>query len=147
MTGIDREWLEEVRADYGHCFGCGMENPLGMRIDGFESDGDTVTAHFSPRDEYRGFHDILHGGVIAAALDEILGWTAIIVGGHMALTAKLQIRYRNPGLAGEHYLLSGTLVEQRGRRMSLEASCVADDGTVVAEASGIFLGTEPVERG
>ncbi|HEY5889323.1 MAG TPA: PaaI family thioesterase [Acidimicrobiia bacterium] len=143
MTPIDQEWMDSVRSEYGHCFGCGPDNPMGLHVDGFAREGDTVTASFRPRDEFRGFHDILHGGVIATALDEILAWTSILVVGHMAVTAKLELRFRNAAPAGVDYRLEGHLVERRGRRLVMKAVCRAGD-EVVAEANALFLTTGPV---
>ncbi len=143
MASIDQEWMDSVRSEYGHCFGCGPDNPMGLHVGGFARDGDIVTASFRPRDEFRGFHDILHGGVIATALDEILAWTSILVVGHMAVTAKLELRFRNAAPAGVDYQLEGRLVERRGRRLVMTATCWAG-ADVIAEANALFLTTEPV---
>jgi acyl-coenzyme A thioesterase PaaI-like protein len=116
---------------------------MGLHVGGFARDGDTVTASFRPRDEFRGFHDILHGGVIATALDEILAWTSILVVGYMAVTAKLELRFRNAAPSGVDYQLEGNLVERRGRRLVMTASCRAG-GDLVAEANALFLTTDPV---
>lgn len=140
---IDREWLQSVRSEYGHCFGCGLDNPIGLQVDNFVRDGDTITATFMPRDDYRGFHDILHGGIVATALDEVLAWTAILVAGTMAVTAKMDMKYRNPAPADADYTLHGHLVERRGRRLVLEGSC-SSGGHTIAEAKALFLATDPV---
>lgn len=140
---IDQEWLSTVRREYSHCFGCGLDNAIGLQVDGFEQDGDMITARFTPRDEYRGFHDILHGGIVATALDETLAWTAILVAGSMAVTATMEMKYRKPAPADAQYVLRGRLVEQRGKRLVLEASCEARD-VLIAEAKALFLATEPV---
>jgi hypothetical protein len=92
--------IEKVKARYEGCFGCGRANAIGLQLDGFQSDGTVVTASFVPREEYRGFDGILHGGIVAAALDEVLGWTAILLHGSMAVTAKLELRYRPKAAAG-----------------------------------------------
>lgn len=142
---VDPAWIERVRSEYGHCFGCGRDNPMGLRVDGFERDGNTVLASFTPRPEYGGFHGILHGGILATAMDEILGWTTILVAGQMAVTATLDIKYRRPAPPTATYELKGTLVERRGRRLLVEAACsTAKD--VIAEASGLFLATGPIEE-
>ncbi len=144
MTEIDADRLDAVRAGYAHCFGCGLENPIGLQVDSFRRVGDTVTATFTPRDHYRGFHDILHGGIVATALDEILAWTGILVAGTMAVTVKMELKFRNPAPADATYELEGRLVEQRGKRLIVEATCRAGERTV-AEASALFLATETIE--
>jgi acyl-coenzyme A thioesterase PaaI-like protein len=132
--------LAGLRSEYAHCFGCGPDNPIGLHIDGFERDGATVRAGFVPRGHYRGFADILHGGIVATALDEILAWTAILVANTMVVTAKLDIRYRKPAPANGAYGLEGTLLETRGKRLILEGRCRVGE-TVIAEAHGLFIAT------
>lgn len=140
---IDEQRLGEVRAEYGHCFGCGLDNPIGLHVDGFEIDGDSISATFRPRSLYRGFHDVLHGGIVTTALDEVLAWTAILVAGTMAVTAKMEIKFRNPAPPDAEYVMRGRLMERRGRRLVLHGSC-STDGQTIAEANALFLATEPV---
>ncbi len=143
MNIIDPNLLDSVRSEYGHCFGCGLDNPMGLQIDGFTRDGDTISARFTPRADYRGFHDILHGGIVATALDEVLGWTAILVVGTMAVTVKMEMKFRKPAPADGEYELVGRLVEARGKRLLLEATC-SSGGEVIAEATALFLATDPI---
>ena len=104
MTAVDPDRLAAVRADYAHCFGCGLDNDAGLRIDGFERDGTTVAARFRPGAQHRGFQGVLHGGIVATALDEILAWTAILVARTMAVTATLDLKYRAPAPGGRYFL-------------------------------------------
>lgn len=143
MTDVS-DRIEKVKARYEGCFGCGRANAIGLQLDGFQSDGTVVTASFVPREEYRGFDGILHGGIVAAALDEVLGWTAILLHGSMAVTAKLELRYRNPAPADGAYRLEGLIAESRGRRLVLEGMCLSN-GDVIAEATGVFLVTAGVD--
>jgi acyl-coenzyme A thioesterase PaaI-like protein len=146
VTPVDPDHLAAIRAGYADCFGCGLDNPIGLRVDEFDRDGDTVRARFRPRAHYRGFQDILHGGIVATALDEILAWTAILVAGTMAVTVRMEVRFRNPAPADGDYLLEGRLVDRRGRRLVLEAACRLDATDVtVAEAGALFLATDPIE--
>ena len=143
MTDVS-DRVDRVKARYEGCFGCGRANAIGLQLDGFESDGAVVRASFVAREEYRGFDGILHGGIVAAALDEMLGWTAILLEGTMAVTAKLELRFRNPAPAGGEYRLEGRVVERRGRRLILEGTCTTRE-TMIAEATGIFVATSSVD--
>src|ERR1041385_3913787 len=53
------------------CFVCGEANPAGLRLR-FETDGQVVTARFTPRPEHIGFKQVVHGGIVATLLDEIM---------------------------------------------------------------------------
>ena len=65
--------VARAQAEYGGCFACGVDNPIGMRLGGFRLDeSGWVEADFVPRPDYRGAHESLHGGISASAVDEIL---------------------------------------------------------------------------
>lgn len=130
--------IAAVRRDYRQCFGCGQDNPLGLQLDGFERTEDAVLAAFTPRPEYRGFSTVLHGGVVATALDEILAWTAILVEGVMVMTGTLNLKYRSPASTNATFRLEGRLLERRGKRLRMQGK-MHDGATVIAEAEGLFL--------
>lgn len=138
--------IAAIRAEYDHCFGCGTGNPIGLQLDGFSRDGSKVTAAFTPRVDYHGFSDLLHGGIVAAALDEIMAWTAILVAEVMVMTGTLELRYRKPAKVETTFGLEGELLDRRGRRLQLKGRMIdqprTDHPLVVAEASGLFLAVQ-----
>jgi acyl-coenzyme A thioesterase PaaI-like protein len=137
--------IAAVRAEYDHCFGCGERNPIGLRLNGFSRADTRVTALFTPRLDYHGFSDLLHGGIVAAALDEIMAWTAILAAEVMVMTGTLDLRYRKPAKVDATFTLEGELVERRGRRLQLQGR-MTDQQIVVAEASGLFLAIEDLGK-
>jgi acyl-coenzyme A thioesterase PaaI-like protein len=138
MTDLD-QLVSAKKADYEACFGCGSRNPIGIRIGGFERIDGGFGATFTPLADHRGFEGLLHGGIIATALDEMLAWTATLEEDVFVLTGKLELRYPRPAPADAGYRLQGFLDERRGRRLLLHGDCRTEDGDVVAEASGLFL--------
>ncbi len=136
--------IAEIKARYDQCFGCGMGNPIGLHLDDFVPDGpDGIATSFTPRAEYRGFDGVLHGGVLATALDETLAWTAMLRAEVLVVTATLQLKYRAPADPTQTFRVSGRIAERRGKRLRLEGR-VAAGPDVVAEASGLFLVTGPL---
>ncbi|MFQ5947706.1 MAG: PaaI family thioesterase [Acidimicrobiia bacterium] len=130
--------VERIRQEYPHCFACGLENPLGLRIDGFSVEGDWVIASFRPRAEYAGFDGLLHGGIVATALDEILAWTVILKRRTLAVTGTLDIRYRRTLPPQGTYRLRGRIEQDRGSRLRLLGQLLHND-EVAAEARGLYL--------
>lgn len=141
MTGLD-DLVVAKKAGYEACFGCGVRNPMGVRLAGFEAIEGGYQASFTPLPEHRGFEGVLHGGIVAAALDEMLAWTATLEEDTFVFTGKLELRFRSPAPAEGSYLARGFLDERRGRRLLLHGDCRTAAGTVVAEASGLYLATE-----
>jgi len=119
------------------CFGCGPENRggLGMRISYAQGQ---VRGELVARPEHQGFPGHAHGGVIAAALDEAMGWAAYHAG-LPATTARLEVRYRRPLPLGERAVVRAWVAEARGRRVLAKAVLEDATGTVLAEARGLFL--------
>src|SRR5712691_4628140 len=81
-------------SSYQRCFVCGHRNPYGLHLF-FRLDQNTIVADFQPREEHQGFPGVIHGGIVAAVLDEALGRTALL-GSHpeWTLTGRLEVRYR-----------------------------------------------------
>ena len=141
---ISDDQIAEFRSLYAECYACGLSNPIGLHLDGFHRRSDTeIAATFDPRPEHRGTVGSLHGGVIAAALDEICAWTAVLLADTMAVTATLDLRFRRPGETAGRYVLTGTLGESSGRRLRI-TGVLSQDDIVVAEARGVFLATDSV---
>ena len=81
--------------------------------------------------------------MIAAALDEICAWTAVLVADTLAVTATLDLRLRRPAEPSGALTLTGRLDSRSGRRLRLSGS-LAREGTAVAEGSGLFVATDSV---
>ena len=145
LVKIPENLIPEFRKLYDKCYACGLANPIGLRLDGFHRISETeVGATFQPRPEHRGTVGSLHGGVVAAALDEICAWTAVLAGDTMAVTAKLELRFRKPLNVSDEYQLVGRLQERSGKRLRIEAA-VLDGSDRLADAKGLFLATDSIE--
>ena len=131
--------------DYQRCFVCGQRNPFGLHLV-FRLDNNTVVADFQPREEHQGFPGVIHGGIVAAVLDEALGRTSLLGNNQeWNMTGRLEVRYRRYVPYGPLLRVRATLDSER--RSALQASGVltlADDESVVlAEGHGTFLPLSP----
>ena len=147
MTGIpiSDERITRLRSAYNRCFGCGAQNPIGLHLGQFAETADGIEAPFTPGSNFNGFHGVVHGGVIATALDEISAWSAIVSEGVFVFTAKLDIRYRTEAKVGDTFVLSGTVTQRRGRRLLIDAEMRSGD-TVAAQSSGLFVVADTVDN-
>jgi acyl-coenzyme A thioesterase PaaI-like protein len=139
MGGIDTATVEAFRSQYRHCF--------GLHLDHFDVEDGEVVVEFVPRADYGGFDGVLHGGIVATALDEILAWAAILQEGVLVFTGTLDVRYRRMARIDRSYRLAGRVDSRSGRRLRISGRLVDGDG-VVAEASGLYVVNDavPVER-
>jgi acyl-coenzyme A thioesterase PaaI-like protein len=121
------------------CFACGDDNPIGMHLDDIRRVGDEVHATLHPRPEYQSFPGVLHGGISATALDEVLGYSAILLADIWAATATMEVRYRAQVPYDAPLPLVAGLIDARGRRVRAWARLHLPDGGVGVEAKGLLV--------
>lgn len=120
------------------CFVCGKRNRNGLQLD-FELVGeDRIRTEFIPPKRFQGWKDILHGGIIATILDEVMVNTAYLRK-IMAVSAKLEIRLRKPAAIGERLIFYGQILKQGAKTLDVKAWAEQENGTVVAEATGLLV--------
>lgn len=135
--------MERIREEYDRCFGCGRSNPLGLQLDGFERTASGIAVSWVPRPEYQGFDGILHGGVVAAALDEAMAWSAMLTHDVFVFTGTLDFRYAAKAPVDAAYRIDAAVTERRGRRIRIESQLfVVGQDKPVATASGLFIVAE-----
>ncbi len=121
------------------CFACGADNPAGLHLT-FRQDGDSYVTVFTAPPEFQGYHGILHGGIVATLLDEVMAryvWKKIDA---PAATARLEVRYCQPAPVGCRIEVRGWITGQRGTRLfTTGAEARLEDGTLLAEATGLIL--------
>lgn len=123
----------KVRGDNGWCFACGVNNPIGLKLQFEKQDGDYIT-HFTPQKEHQGYDGITHGGIISTLLDEVMARYAWVEGQN-AVTAEMNVRFKLPARTGEELIVRGRIVAEDRRTMSCTAEARNSDGKIVAEAT------------
>ena len=120
------------------CFVCGEENIAGLQLRFYIEDG-RVKSRFQPKPHHCGYPGILHGGVVAALLDETIAWAANRALARMTFTAELKVRYRTP-VPGDRELLVWAEVTKANRRIVYGTAAIIDDsGEEFACAEGSFI--------
>lgn len=133
----NRAPLEAVRSDHA-CFGCGSQNPIGLRLR-FTSDDQGVRATFVPLPDHQGFENVVHGGIISTVLDEAMAW-ATAAAGFWAVTGEMRVRFRRPLRVAESTSVAAHISSTRGRVIYTSARLASDlDGTEFATATATFL--------
>ena len=121
------------------CFVCGEANPFGLKLR-FETDGRIVQTRFVPRAEHIGFKGVVHGGLIATVLDEIMVWACAVPTRKFAYCAELTVRYLQPLAPAEEVVVTGELVVNRKVRVYDAKAAVCNARNIaLAEATGKYL--------
>jgi acyl-coenzyme A thioesterase PaaI-like protein len=128
---------------FRRCFGCGPAHPSGLHVRCFRTDEGIASPIIVPR-VYEGPPGAVHGGIVAAYLDEILGGAVASATGTPAVTGELTVRYVKPVPSETPLLGRGRLVADHGRYVDVEGS-LEEFGArrVVATARGRFFPVKP----
>jgi len=123
--------------DGSGCFACGQQNPIGLRLR-FTAEREAVRAEFTPGPQYQGYAGVVHGGIVAAALDDAMA-QLFHMKGQESLTARLEIRFRRETPIGQRLVVTAWLTGERAKLFTAEALLSLPDGTRLAEAKGTFV--------
>lgn len=119
------------------CAGCGKENPAGLALEVDATEHGVRAVHrFDHRQE--GAPGITHGGLVAAAFDDLFGFLLYRVG-ELAVTRSLTVEYLRPVLLGVQYEFTARVRDQAGRRLHVDAAASDEGGRQVASAHATFV--------
>ncbi|MFN2223486.1 MAG: PaaI family thioesterase [Candidatus Promineifilaceae bacterium] len=128
-----------------HCFICGRKNPHGLYMTFYDNGQDEVCSEHSVPDAYQSYPGIVHGGIVAAMLDEVVGRVAMIDDHHhFMMSVKLEVKYRRPVPTETPLRIVGRVVRLRGRLGQAVGEILLPDGGVAAE-SAMTLADVPAE--
>jgi acyl-coenzyme A thioesterase PaaI-like protein len=123
-----------------YCFACGSQNPRGlnMQVHYREEIRGAESLLALPR-EYQGWQEVIHGGILATLLDEIMMHAVWHFAGP-GVTLGLEVQYRQPLAPGELVLVRGKLTETKGRRLKAQGEIIRqEDSRLIANSQGRFL--------
>ena len=122
--------------DTHQCFLCGDQNPVGFKMKFIQENGDTVSEAVIPS-HYQGFDGVVHGGIVAAFLDEIMA-QAVKKLKQKAVTGTLTVKFRKPCRTNEKIQIRGRVLDINGRIIKTQGEIIQDH-EVIAEGEGIFV--------
>ncbi|WP_052707406.1 PaaI family thioesterase [Streptomyces rubellomurinus] len=120
-----------------NCFGCAPRNPIGLRLV-IDEDGTGCTAEFELGADYESFPGVVHGGVVASVLDELLAQAVYRSGRTSAFTSELRVRYAQPMRTGTAYTARAEVTRRDESSVRAAGRIRTPDGGLVAVADGVF---------
>ena len=133
--------------DINHCFGCGAANPHGLRLE-FAIQHNAAEAEVpvalaattivSLSSTFEGHPGFLHGGIIATLMDEAMSKLSHPLGVR-AMTRHMAVDYLRPSPIDTPLALTGIHLRREGRKLFNRAELRASDGTLLAQATGLFI--------
>ena len=130
--------MKKALSDDQYCFACGSLNPIGLHMEVSYRDH-RAFSRFALKKEFQGWENIVHGGVVATILDEIMAHAVIHYVGQ-GVTTSLQITYRAPLHVGEEIEVTGYVAEEKKRLVIARGEIRAPGGDkILAAGESKFL--------
>jgi acyl-coenzyme A thioesterase PaaI-like protein len=127
---------QPLPSHYAKCFGCGVEHPTGLHMR-MAGSGMRVVGSFTVTEHHQGAPGLAHGGVVAAAMDEAMGFLLWLLQ-TLAVTAHLEVDFKRPVPVGSVLELEGGVEREEGRKIFARMTGTVD-GQVAVEAQALFL--------
>ena len=124
-----------------HCFICGIENPIGLKLKIYRSEEGNIESTYTAPEHFQGYPGVLHGGIVAAILDEISG--RALMGDpslpRFMFTGKLEVRYRKNVPIGKPLRIVGKAGKSKGKIAMGWAGIYNEADELLAEASTLLI--------
>jgi len=131
----------DVGSFFDHSPLIGLSNPLSPPIElRADEDGRSVHGRAVFGSAYEGPPGCVHGGYVAAAFDEVLGF-ANSLSGTPGMTGTLTVRYRRPTPLHAELRFEGHYERSEGRKIFTTGQLFAGE-TLCAEAEGLFISVD-----
>ncbi|GAB4272795.1 MAG: hypothetical protein Kow0080_19570 [Candidatus Promineifilaceae bacterium] len=132
----------QPNSDY--CFVCGRKNPHGLYMTFYDNGENEVVSTYTVAEAYQGYPGVVHGGIVAAMLDEVVARVSMIGDHHhFMMSVKLEVKYRHPVPTQTPLRIIGRIVRLRGRLGKAIGQVVLPNGTVAAESEMTLADVPP----
>lgn len=127
------------------CFVCGVRNSAGLHLR-FDTDGTWIRTRFTPGAELNGFVGVVHGGILATVLDEIMSWACAVRTRRFGYCAELNVRFLAPARTNDPLQGAARLVENKRDRLYLTESELRNSAQqLVATATGKYMPVRDID--
>ena len=122
---------------YPTCFGCGPDAAEGLHLQ-VHRVGEEVVADYTFQSRHSGGPGIVHGGVVAALIDDVLGHLLHVVHAP-GVTRHLAVDYLAPVLVGVPYTVRGRVESREGRKLWFACTGTDPEGNEAFAGRGLFI--------
>lgn len=142
---------ELIDLHHAKCHGCGDDAVDGLHLKVYAGAGFDVRAEMTVLPRMEGGPGLIHGGVLSAAFDEVMGHLPLLIG-PSAVTAHLQIDFSAPIPLGSTLHFTGEILGKQRRKIYTESQAYLTDPTVdpaaqpVARARALFITVNVAEH-
>jgi len=134
-----------------NCFMCGRENDIGLKMNWYnDHELQQIWGEVIVPNGFNGYPGVVHGGIVAAILDETSGRALMLRDNEdgLTVTTRLEVKYHHPTPTGQLLRAVGWIRKASHRGAHVAGEIRLADGTVTArcEATVIHPPREFFER-
>jgi acyl-coenzyme A thioesterase PaaI-like protein len=125
----------------GHqCFGCCPGNPAGLGLRFVQESQWELSTSFSSGPQHESYPSVVHGGIAATVLDELMGNALAICRQRLCFTTGLRTRFIEPLRTGRRYRAVARIdAASEGKPVYRVEADIADiEGNLLVTASGNY---------
>ncbi|MCD6292726.1 MAG: PaaI family thioesterase [Deltaproteobacteria bacterium] len=134
---MNQEWTQLPNHDKG-CFACGTQNNCGLKMR-FSSNGKQLRSILTVPGYARGWNKLVHGGILATILDEIMSWTTLHLTSYLILTRNINVEFKKPVYIDEQLTVMSEIVTRDGKKALLKAWITDESGDICCLSKGNFV--------
>jgi len=124
-----------------------MENPIGLHLHIYETVPGEVESTYIAPEHFQGYPGVLHGGIVAALIDEISGRAHMDsdpLDSRFMFTAKLEVKYRKNVPIGRQLKIIGKAAKSRAKSAEAWAGIYdAETNELLAEGNALLIDVPP----
>ncbi len=143
MQTQNQNILGQRQPNSKYCFICGMENPVGLHLHIYETTPGEVVSRYIAPEHFQGYPGVLHGGIVAAILDELSGRAHMgsdPLNPRFMFTARLEVKYRKNVPIGRQLKIIGRAGKSRAKSAEAWAGIYdAETDELLAEGNTLLI--------
>jgi len=130
------------------CLVCGRANPHGIKLNLHVDDASgEVRCAFTPGSEHVGFDGIIHGGALAAVVDEAMVWAATWRGKRFCFCGEMTLRFRHPVVVNQPLIVVAMVEFSRPKLVETAAKIFDDEAKkLIATGNGKYVPVSPEQH-
>ena len=135
---------KQNNSDY--CLICGVNNPAGLNAQFYEMEDKTIVAKVNFKKEHQSYPNRVHGGMISALLDELVGRAIWVYDPNQwGVTMQLNVKFRKPVPYDTDLKAVGKIDNQTSRTFLGSGKILDSQGNILAEATATYMKL-PIEQ-
>lgn len=134
---VKNPWLDKPGYN---CIGCSPGNPIGLHLQFYASDNETLWAEWTPGHDYQGWVEVLHGGIQSLMLDEAAEWWINVFRGTAGMTVKLEVKYHKPIMLSDGPVkIKATFASQKRNYVFIHGELINNRGEVCTSGEVVYF--------